>query len=117
MAIIERDSKYLVLNLSYRNGFNFPGGLVEPFESLEEALKREVREETGLVVQNFRYFTSQKDKQYGFPVLVTAFIVEADGTIKSSSEGEVSWRSAEEIINFAAYKNAKEAFVAYVNQK
>ncbi len=34
-------------------------GFVEPGESLEECLKREVREETGIEVNNIRYFGSQ----------------------------------------------------------
>jgi NAD+ diphosphatase len=34
-------------------------GFVEPGESLEEAVVREVREETGITVGNIRYFGSQ----------------------------------------------------------
>jgi NAD+ diphosphatase len=34
-------------------------GFVEPGESLEECLQREVREETGIEVNNIRYFGSQ----------------------------------------------------------
>lgn len=43
------------------NGYDFPGGAVEKGETLEEALKREVREETGIEVSkgDLLYMTEQ----------------------------------------------------------
>ena len=41
------------------NLFSVIAGFVEPGESLEEAVKREVREEVGLEVKNISYFGSQ----------------------------------------------------------
>ncbi len=114
MGIIEKDGKYLVLELSYRKGYGFPGGIVEPFETLHEALIREVKEETGLEVTTSKFVTSKHDKQYGFPVLVTAFVATVSGEISNSREGKVSWQTAEQIINRASYANAKEAFVEYL---
>jgi NAD+ diphosphatase len=39
--------------------FSVLAGFVEPGESLEEAVQREVKEETGITVNNIRYFGSQ----------------------------------------------------------
>lgn len=47
-AIIERDGKYFATQRGYgefKDGWEFPGGKIEPGESPEEALRREIREE------------------------------------------------------------------------
>ena len=56
-------------------------GFVEPGETLEECVAREVREETGVEVKNIRYFASQP---WPFPhSLMVAFTAEhASGEIK-----------------------------------
>jgi len=54
--ILRNDGTFLILRRSLENTFkptwwDIPGGVVEPGESLEEALSREIQEETGLIVQ------------------------------------------------------------------
>jgi len=55
-ALIERGSRYLVMRRSKLNTYmplkwDIPGGIVKPGETLEEAIYREVNEETGLRIQ------------------------------------------------------------------
>ena len=49
-AIIVEDGKLALIHNGKRNYYMFPGGGIEAGESHEEALIREVREESGLVV-------------------------------------------------------------------
>jgi len=53
-ALIKNKNKYLVLRRAAKNLFSgtweLPGGKLESFELLEESLKREVFEETGLLI-------------------------------------------------------------------
>lgn len=48
VCMIEHDGTYLVLRQPHRAGWSLPGGLCDRGESAEQAVTREVREETGL---------------------------------------------------------------------
>lgn len=80
----------LVIDRSDGRGLSFPGGLAMPWETAENAMKREVSEETGLrvkhSVQLFEYSSSAD-----IPVVITVFAVEADGDPKDSWEGSPLW--------------------------
>ncbi len=73
-------------------------GFVEPGETLEECVEREVREETGIEVKNIKYFGSQS---WPFPnSLMIAFTAEyVAGEIKVDGEEiiEAKWFSVEDL--------------------
>jgi NAD+ diphosphatase len=77
MALVRRAPDEILLARSHR----FPPGMhsalagfVEPGESLEQCLEREVLEEVGVAVQNVRYFASQP---WPFPhSLMIAFVAD-----------------------------------------
>lgn len=47
-ALILKDGKALLVEPTYKNTFEIPGGIVENDESPREALKREIKEELGI---------------------------------------------------------------------
>ncbi|MBY6034326.1 NAD(+) diphosphatase [Marinobacter daepoensis] len=61
ITVIRRDERFLLAKSSRvtRNFYSLIAGFVEPGENLEQAVAREVMEETGLTVKNIRYQGSQ----------------------------------------------------------
>ena len=82
-------------------GITFPGGHVEPGESFVESVIREVREETGLTVQDpilcgVKQFPLRGGGRY---VLLLFRASRFTGTLNSSAEGEGFWLPREELEN------------------
>ena len=75
-------------------GWNFPGGHVEKGEYVTPSVIREMKEETGLLIENpklcgIKEFHKLKDgKRY----IVFLYIADKfSGELKSSSEGDIFW--------------------------
>lgn len=63
--VISRDDGDILLQLrSDFHKWGLPGGMAEPGESLETVIRREVREETGLVIANATPFGFASDPGY-----------------------------------------------------
>lgn len=80
------------VNSSY-TGVTFPGGHIESWESLTDAMIREVYEETGLTIQNPR-LCGIYDWVYEEGIRYLVFIYKAtefEGELKDSEEGKVRW--------------------------
>lgn len=74
-------------------GLCFPGGHVEPGESFVESVIREVREETGLTIENpilcgTKQFQTEDGERY---VVLLYRTSRYSGELRSSDEGEVFW--------------------------
>jgi A/G-specific adenine glycosylase len=77
VAVIEKDGK-LLLQQRPPGGllaglWEFPGGKVEPGESLKAALRREIREELGVGIVNVRRLTTVRHAYTRFRVTLHAF--------------------------------------------
>ena len=54
-AIIQQDRKILLINTIHTGTYSLPGGGIELGEQIEDALRREVREETGIEIEDLRF--------------------------------------------------------------
>lgn len=66
-AIIVNDGKVLLLNTTHTGTYSLPGGGIEIGETIEEALKREVREETSLEIEIVSFYRFEEQFFYYDP--------------------------------------------------
>jgi 8-oxo-dGTP diphosphatase len=113
-GIIEDQGKILVIDLSYADGLALPGGLLQANETFKQGLKREVEEETGLIVEKFR-FLGEYPTDDGYPGINQTYIVTAvSGTSRASEEGEVEWMTPVEVLEKLHYKDNRQALKDYM---
>jgi NAD+ diphosphatase len=101
VALIKGDRILLARNQRFRKPFySVLAGFVEPGETLEQCVEREIHEEVGLRVKNIRYFGSQP---WPFPnSLMVGFVADyASGkiVIDNSELMEAGWFSADSLPN------------------
>ncbi|MGA8153373.1 MAG: NUDIX domain-containing protein [Terriglobales bacterium] len=96
MAVIKDNDTFLVIERSDGRGLSFPGGLALPWESAEQAMAREVKEETGLSITKSRLIL-RYDSSVEIPVTLTAFEAEASGDLRGSWEGTPRWLHGSEL--------------------
>jgi len=93
VAVVKDDELLLARGVRYRLPFfSVLAGFVEPGETLEECVQREIREEVGIEVRNIRYFGSQP---WPFPdslmIGFTADYAGGDLVLDPSEIGEAGW--------------------------
>jgi len=119
IMLVERDGQMLLArNRAFRGPFySALAGFVEPGESLEEAVAREVEEEVGLEIERIEYFGSQP---WPFPsqlmIGFTAHHRAGDIRLQDGELMEARWFSAGELPSmpgrFSLARRLIDAFVA-----
>ena len=103
IVAIRKDDELLMAKHSYHDNIRFAliAGFVEPGETIEEAVHREVLEEVGVKIKNLKY---QKSQSWPFPnSLMLAFTAEYEsGDIKVDGDEilKAKWFKKEEIIRY-----------------
>ena len=114
LCYLERDDAYLMLHrVKKQDDYNHDkwvgvGGKFERFESPEECLVREVREETGLTLTRYRargLLTFVLGNMTEFIHLFTADGFA--GTLKDCDEGELAWIKKKDLLALPAWEGDK----------
>jgi ADP-ribose pyrophosphatase YjhB (NUDIX family) len=95
LGIIQRGEQFLIIHRNDGRGYCLPGGICGWRETAEHTLRREIQEETGLIVTaeelKLTYFSNAD-----VPCNTSVFEVKADGEPKSSWEGSAHWMTLNE---------------------
>ena len=110
MCLICDGNKVLVQEKVGTRGLVFPGGHVEEGESLLESVVREMKEETGLTIENpkvcgFKDWIQEDGTRY---IVLLYKTHKFTGELKSSDEGRVFWIDRADIDSVNLIWNMKE---------
>jgi len=126
-ALIRKGEKYLVLKRSEKNDYmplkwDIPGGIVEMGETVEQAVIREVKEETGLeiVVNKVIYIYSninQVPQRQDFQVVYDCLYIDGEVSINHREHETHRWTKYSEIENLDTIDFLKELLKNYSPEK
>ena len=100
-------------------GLTFPGGHVEPGETVVASVIREVKEETGLSVSNLQncgyiqWYNPVKQSQYFVFLFKTSTF---SGELKDSVEGKVKWMTLPEMLAGKLAPNMTKYLAVFQNE-
>ena len=101
------------------SGLTFPGGHVEPGETVVASVIREVQEETGLTVSNLQncgyiqWYNPVKQSQYFVFLFKTSTF---SGELTGSVEGSVKWMTLEEMLSGQLAPNMLKYLAVFQNE-
>lgn len=100
------------------SGLTFPGGHVEPGETVVASVIREVQEETGLTISKLencgyiQWYNEKKQSQYFVFLFKTSTFT---GELKDSVEGRVKWMTLDEMLAGPLAPNMKQYLAVFQN--
>ncbi len=104
---------------------DLPGGFIEPNESIEEATIREIKEELGIDVSEFKYLTSYPDDYLYDGVNLKILGITLTGKVDdnaiiapSDDVEDAKFYKKEEIpLEEIAFENIEQALIDYINKE
>ncbi|NTV45535.1 MAG: A/G-specific adenine glycosylase [Chlorobiales bacterium] len=122
IGVIHKDDQVLIA-LRPQDGllgnlWEFPGGKINPGESLPDCCKREILEETGLVTEIGEKFAEVKHTYTHFKITLHAFhCTYRSGTAQPKTSQEIRWVSLPELRMYAFPKANNLVIEAMLNPK
>lgn len=128
LCILKNDNNYLLLKRGKCKtkkeedyGLYIPvGGKIEPYETPEEAAKREIKEETGIEISNidFKGILVETCKKVDYNWIDFVFIAEVDYFVPNEcEEGFLEWINKEDIFNISTPEIDKEMYKYIIDNK
>ncbi len=96
VGVLRQGGRILVIERADSMGYCFPGGLSKRNETGEETVRRELLEETGLLMTSAR-FVLQYPETGGFSEFTSVYEITAEGELRGSGEGRPVWLTLSEI--------------------
>lgn len=107
-ALVTNEENRILLVKSPWRGWEYPGGLIEPGESFEAALKREVFEESGVEIEITGFVGICKNVERNI-VNIDFTARYTGGKLTTSEEStEVGWFTAEEAMEIITFPLTKK---------
>lgn len=114
-AVVREDGSFLAVRRRDNGHWEPPGGVLELDETIEEALLREVREETGIDVRVERLSGVYKNMLRGIVALVFECSPAGGEPTPSEETSEVAWLTAGEVAESMDEAYAVRLFDAQVS--
>lgn len=110
-AMVTNDAGEILLVNSPWRGWEYPGGLIEPGETFQQALHREIREEAGVEVEIVRFVGICKNVEKDIVNIdFTARYVGGELTTSEEST-EVKWFTPEEALEAITFPLTKKRLI------
>lgn len=116
-AVVLNDEGKILLIKGPLRGWEFPGGIIELGESIQEGIIREVKEESGIDIEVTKFCGIYQNLNVG--VCATCWLAKAmGGEMQTSSESlEVGFFTLEEVSKMVTWSNFKERILKMLDEE